>query len=400
MKPESTETLEQFRERLARVRCQLLKLEPFISFLALELPTFILEEEDPKALVIRTAATDGRSFYYNYKWCSRLSDQELMFTCIHEVAHVMYLHPMREDKRDHRLWNEACDFVINLIIMESEALQGRVCLPSDPEPIVLFDERFRNMTAEQAYDLLKSEGYTPQSEGWDDMIIGSNDEIADAIKAARSATARALARTGDYRSRHGMGNEPGEWERVAKEGLKPTVRWQNMLQRYATSSGQDTHTWSRPNKKLRPHGYYLPSYQGFKLPKTLFIFDTSGSISELFLGQMAAELNRLLQTAPTSSITVGTCDTDLHVLGSFSIGRMFKPKEHSLPGGGGTDFREPFKYAVKNRFEQVIYLTDTEGTFPDKEPSGIDTIWLIPEKGRSSIPFGRSIKIPIPRMKD
>ena len=59
-----------------------------------------------------------------------------------------------------------------------------------------------------------------------------------------------------------------------------------------------------------------------------------------------------------------TCDTEMHILGEFNAASPFKPQQHRLPGGGGTDFRRPFEYACKNRYEQVIYLTDTEGTFP------------------------------------
>src|SRR4051812_47775001 len=106
----SNENIYEFRERLARVRIQLLKLEPFLSFLSLELPTYILEEADPRSEAVRTAATDGARYYFNYMWCRRLTDPELMFVVAHEVLHVIFLHVQREDGRGPRLWNIACDF--------------------------------------------------------------------------------------------------------------------------------------------------------------------------------------------------------------------------------------------------------------------------------------------------
>ena len=266
--------------------CSLLKREPFISYLSLELPTFILAPGDPLCEIIDTAATDGRRYFFNLQWCKRLTDPELGFVVGHEVGHVLYLHAQRRDERNPDRWNSACDFVINWLLLHTESLKGLICMPHDPEPVGYFDNRFANLTAEQVYDRLP-ELFMPS---WDPMLAGSGDSDAGAIDAARGAMARALARTKGYRTRNGQGNTPGEWERMAMEGMQPTVMWQALFQMKATASGHDSHSWTRPNKRMRPHGYYLPSYRGFCLPKTLFVFDTSGSISEEFLGQMEPSL--------------------------------------------------------------------------------------------------------------
>jgi hypothetical protein len=56
---ESQETFEAFGERLILARSRLLRREPFLGFVALELPTHILTNEDAPTL---TAATDGGHF--------------------------------------------------------------------------------------------------------------------------------------------------------------------------------------------------------------------------------------------------------------------------------------------------------------------------------------------------
>ena len=94
---DSNESLDDFRTRLAAVRLQLLKREPFISYLSLELPTFILAPGDPLCEIIETAATDGRRYFFNLQWCKRLTDPELGFVVGHEVGHVLYLHAPRRD---------------------------------------------------------------------------------------------------------------------------------------------------------------------------------------------------------------------------------------------------------------------------------------------------------------
>lgn len=390
---DSNETIDQFRARLAKVRHQLLKIEPFLSYLSLELPTYILDENDARSARVSTAATDGGHYYFNLRWCRRLTDPELMFVVAHEVGHVMLLHAQRVQERHPGLWNIACDFVINLLLQESKTLKGRAAMPRDPNPIGFVDEKYQNHTAEQVYDKLPKDF---EGISWDPMLGGDPDCVAKAVTAARNATARALAKAKEYRHRVGQGNLPSDWERIAEAGLQPTVGWETQLQLNASASGSDTFSWSRPNKKLRPHGFYLPSYRGFQLAKTMFVFDTSGSISDKFLGQMAAELNKLLRTAPRSAITVVTCDTEMHVVGDFSASSPFKPEQHRLPGGGGTDFRPPFEYAQRNRYEQVIYLTDSYGIFPEKPPAGIKSIWLVPAECTKDIPFGQTIYIPKP----
>jgi predicted metal-dependent peptidase len=330
----------------------------------------------------------------------------------------MFMHAIRRNARDPYRWNAACDYVINWLLAEGK-LKGHAAMPMSDEtldqieaeqtgapvkktkagqmkPVGLIDKKYANMTAEQVYDRLPETKYIVwdmmQDPGKDGNSKGS-DATDQAQAKARIALGKALARAKEYRKNTQRGTEPGDWERIAEEGMEPTVSWQNQLQSATTCTGQDTHTWARPNRKYRAQGYYLPSYRGFQLPKTLFVFDTSGSIDNTFLGQMAAELNKLLCTAPRSTITVATCDTEIHVLGEFSAGTPFIPSKHPLPGGGGTDFRAPFEFALKHRYEQIIYLTDTYGTFPEKER--LRTIWLVPVECTENIPFGEVITIPM-----
>ena len=231
--------------------------------------------------------------------------------------------------------------------------------------------------------------FLPDNSGPTSGQHSNSDKAHQVHTAASSAIARALSRA---KERHNPGQEPSIFERLAESGMTPTVNWETHLQFCLTSSGHDDYNWARPNRRLRPHGFYLPSYRGFQIPKTLFVFDTSGSISSEFLGQMAAELNKLLSIARNSTITILSCDTEVHVIGEFSAVKPFKPKEHRLVGGGGTSFIEPFNYAVKHKFEQLIYMTDTEGSFPDKET--VKTIWLVPEARKHAVPFGKTIVIP------
>jgi predicted metal-dependent peptidase len=399
MRP-SKETLSDFRDRLTKARSKLLSREPFLGFLALELPTQIAQSSNHE---VDTAATDGRSYFYNYLWCRQLTDAELLFVVAHEVAHVMFLHTRRRGERDSHLWNAACDFAINGLLVASAtgdgSLAGVAAMPSELNSatgrlkrIGLWDASFANLSAELIYDELVKIG-ADVARNWDLLL---ECEATGTLTQVRAAVAKALIRTKEYRNRCGRGDKPGQWERWAEEGLRGTVRWQDRFRERILASGTDVPSWSRPNRKYLPHGIYLPRYRGYELPNLLVAFDSSGSVTDRFLGRMVAELNQMLLGARNSIVRLISCDAAVHLIGDFNTARRLDPKMKSLCGGGGTDFRPVFDYAANNKcFRNLVYMTDGQGIFPDTPPPGLRTLWLIPEDASVSVPFGEIIPLPL-----
>jgi predicted metal-dependent peptidase len=66
---------------------------------------------------------------------------------VHELLHAALLHHTRGRGRDPRLWNIACDFVVNAWLIEA----GIGTLPGVG---ALYDPRLAGMSAEEVYDLL------------------------------------------------------------------------------------------------------------------------------------------------------------------------------------------------------------------------------------------------------
>lgn len=399
----SHESIEMFRQRLTNARNKLLTREPFLGFLALELPTHVIESPDHE---VHTAATDGRSYLYNYGWCRQLTDPELVFVVAHEVAHVMFLHNTRCGGRDRRLWNAACDFAINGILIASAGpdgpLAGVAAMPTEVDPqtrrvqqIGLYDAKFANLPAETIYDELVK-GSKVFVDNWD-LLLGpkTESEAICSVTQARAAVAKALIRAQDSRKRKGLGDASSQWERYAEKEIRGTVRWQDRLRQGVLNWGGDALCWNQPNRKYRPLRIYLPRHRGYQLPNILCAFDTSGSVSDKFLGQMVAELNQLLLQARNSLVRLVCCDTQLQVIGDFSATRRLDLQIQSFHGGGGTDFRPVFDYArTQKSFRHLVYLTDGAGKFPDVPQEAIRTLWLMPESSCISVPFGEVITLP------
>jgi len=127
---------------LTKARTRLLKKLVFFGQLALKLG---LQESTQT----QTMATDGKHIYYNPAWVETVSVLMLAGVILHEVLHVIFMHPLRRGGRNHERWNIACDLAINPIIVRHgfELPEG-----------ALDEWQYHSMTAEQIYKQLDQEG--------------------------------------------------------------------------------------------------------------------------------------------------------------------------------------------------------------------------------------------------
>ncbi len=102
---------------------------------------------------IKTAATDGNRIFFNVSFAKQLSDKNLRGILLHEFLHILCEHRLRRGDFHQRLWNAACDYVINGWIMQSNRYGKDFTLPTD----ALLSERYsyNGRSAEEvARDLL------------------------------------------------------------------------------------------------------------------------------------------------------------------------------------------------------------------------------------------------------
>jgi predicted metal-dependent peptidase len=79
----------------------------FYAAVAMRLP-FHWDNSQP------TAYTDYKSIGYNTEFFMELSAEERVFLLAHEAMHVAHMHNFRIGTRNHKLWNDACDYAINI----------------------------------------------------------------------------------------------------------------------------------------------------------------------------------------------------------------------------------------------------------------------------------------------
>jgi len=133
---------------MQKARAALVLRDPFLASLALRLK---LVESD----MFPTAATDGITLYYNPKYIVEIAEkygdaeapEYYKGLWFHEVFHPAMGHHVRKGARDHKLWNLACDFVIDILGVEA----------GYKIPDALVRKEFEGLSAEQIYPKLQQE---------------------------------------------------------------------------------------------------------------------------------------------------------------------------------------------------------------------------------------------------
>jgi predicted metal-dependent peptidase len=115
------------------------------------------------------AATDYEKIYINpesdiLNGCTGSMTKETLMTffLMHESLHPKLFHDKRRGDRDPEIWDISCDYVINLLLhnleLESKNLSGGsplVDMKISHIDGIMFDEKYKNMTEEEVYELLK-----------------------------------------------------------------------------------------------------------------------------------------------------------------------------------------------------------------------------------------------------
>lgn len=320
---------------------------------------------------IATAATDMQKIFYNPAFIEGLTIGQTMTVLAHEALHVMFKHGLRKRGRNHRVWNMACDYAINLILAESgfELLDG-----------MLLDHAFTGKSAEEIYDLLMKEREKEKKRGGEpgdgqpkpgDRDYGNpfNDDVQEPEHMSaedkarieqdiqqRVAQAASMARL--------AGKLPAGLQRLVDGIVNPPLPWQDLLREFMTRITKNDESWSRRNRRVLD--VFLPARHSEQMGEVIVIGDTSGSMNNDDFAQIAMELNCICDTVKPERIRViWADDTDCALEEVFEQGEelVLHPK-----GGGGTDMRKPLRYAEQFDPEVVLLITDGWTPWPSVEP--------------------------------
>ena len=379
MMPEVVEHLPPADEKrierlLAKARTALVLEHPFIGNVALNLP-YVPD------YTIKTAATNGKNIRYNPHFIDSLNDEERKFVVAHECLHPMLEHTFRRGERNHRVWNQAADYVINKLLDDEKI--GK--MPQGG----LLDNNIHNAgngTTEGIYNILPQpddEGNNGHGDPLDDCNDGGDTPADKAQQEAewkvRVAQAAQAAKM--------MGKMSAGLERLVGEILKPKVDWRDVLRKFLEKCKSDQRTWSKFNRRFLAQGIYLPSVSGESLGEIAFAVDCSGSITQEVIDQFAAEILSAKEDGNPTKIHVVYFDSEVSHYESYGRDDDLDIKPH---GGGGTAFSPVFEYFAEHDINPVacVFLTDLCCSDFGDQPD-YPVLWVSTDEGTA--PFGEVV---------
>lgn len=407
-------TLTLVRERMTKSRVRFLLTKPFYGTLSARL---IITAVD----WLSTAATDGRRLLYSPEFVNKLSDSELDFLVAHEVLHCVYDHMGMRGDRNPQVWNAACDYNINLTLVDNKI--GTI-IGSDKldggEPC--FDVKYRGMSSYEIYDQLMEgydqKSYTVNADGTitdqDGNVVGnvsgmdvhlepaSGDEngldangnpvdgmSADERKQLQDEIKQAVINA----AQSGGDDVPDDVKRMIGELTAPKMDWREVLRSQLESSQKRDFTFMRPSK--RSGEVIFPGMSKDEELKVTVAIDTSGSISEEMLRDFVSEIQGIMDQYQDYEVTIMQFDTKVYGVETFTADGGEDISEYEIRGGGGTDFDAVWNYMKANEMEpdQLVMFTDGYPFGSWGDPDYCDSLFVIhgdPEQ-RIESPFGMTI---------
>lgn len=336
---------------------------------------------------VPTACTNGRDVKYGRAFVDGLTDAELRGLVLHEdEGHKLHRHLeiwkwMYEI--DPHLANCACDYVINIKIVDDNRQDGFAALPEGG----LVDERFRGMDSAQVFNILRKEqdeqsqddkdgdSQDNESEGDGEPSsspggggsAGLDEHDWEGAQSLSDEDKRELARDIDEAIRQGAmaaGKMGGTGNRDLDELLQPQIDWREVLREFIqnTCAGSDYSTYARPNRRLMSQGIIMPSGISEQVGELVIAIDTSGSIGQQELTAFLSEVKGVCDTVKPDKLrllywgssVVGDEAYDMHDLDNLV--KSTKPM-----GGGGTDVNCVTQYMTDEGIKPQACIVLTDG---------------------------------------
>lgn len=366
---------------------------------------------------VPTACTNGRDVMYGRAFIDKLSEGGVKGVILHENLHKAFRHTTmwKHLYEDHaQMANMACDFVINLMIVDADNGRGEVVLPKEG----LYDPKYRGWDSQQVFNDLKKQAKqgsvhvktVGDQQGKDipvekggkgglDGVDSLDEHDWEGAKEMGKEEKEALAKDIDQALRQGAilaGKMKGNVPREVSEALEAKVDWREALREFVNSfcMDKDESTWRRPNRRWIDQDVYMPSLIGESVGRIVVAIDTSGSIGNEEIGQFLGELKKICETVRPEGIDLMYWDMDVCQHEKYEQDELDNLLSSTKPkGGGGTDPQCVVDYIKAHKLKPECAVVLTDG-YVGSWGKGWEcpTLWGITTKGIES-DVGKSVTI-------
>jgi predicted metal-dependent peptidase len=363
----------------------LLLKQPFYGYVAASVTP--CESEDTAAIKMINDST--LKLLYNREWYESICDEKAIGVIIHELLHIILLHPYRREGREKLLWTIACDMAVNEHISPGLLLEGSVTVEVIAREI---KEKIPKLkSAEFYYELIsKDESQFSFFELKDDIRIvlqsgleltanrQMEDEASETNKSALKSMMSELIEQAQFE-----GEIPGEVSCLIADIYNTSdVNWRNVLRRFLTGRGKviKKKSFKRESKRFEN----LPGNKRTQGLNALIALDESGSISEK---QLSVFYGELLKIKKLTGASLSVTQFDISCTAPVPIERYISEKKRLK--NGGTDYRPVFELADCMGMSLLIIFTDGEGTTPPEVNQKV--VWVLPKVGKKPAAYGHCV---------
>lgn len=376
---------------------------------------------------IKTARTNGLDIQINPDWFMTLPEATRKTVLLHEVWHTARLHRVREEDREHDIWNQACDIAINLALEDDgytfDGIDG-----------IRIDKKFKHNSEEEIYQILLEESQNQQSNNGpsnsgidnnqgqssgssssdgnnkddqkdnsldNDMSNeapqdqnGQNITQQEATQQMINSVVNAMEQARQAGGQQ-AGSIPGSVTEFLDKFLTPIIPWTKVLQDFFTAlCDEQDYTWKRPNRRYQD--IYMPSLQDDEegLEHLMYFIDTSGSISDAQIQRVNSEIKYIQEQIRPHKLTLVQFDCAIQDIKEYELDDPFDYIE--IHGRGGTNL-DPVKEMIdKVKPTAAVIFSDLECAPMDEPECKCPIVWIGVDTSSSwshTPSFGKLIKI-------
>lgn len=371
--------------RIQEVMVELLLKQPFYGYIAAS----VIPAESRDVTSMSMAASNALCLYYNKDWFESLNRNQAVGAVMHELLHIVLLHPFRKLNREHHLWAISCDMAVNEHIDPEFLTCDAVTVEKIEKEIKTPIPRLKS--AEFYYDIISE----------NDNMVSFIDEDKDIRVVLKNGSQLKVNKSIDSDSSEVNKNalkcmvselvEQAKAEGEIPQGITELlediygineINWRNILKRFLWGRGKTISRKTCKKESRRFEG--MPGNRRSSGADVLLAIDESGSISNTDLAGFHKEV---MAISKITGADIRVTQFDTQCTEPIPIERFGRNKERIK--NGGTDFRPVFKLADDLRIPLVIVFTDGDGTAPDSSCQQV--LWVLTKNGRKPANYGHSI---------
>ena len=340
----------------------------------------------------KTAATDGRTIFFNREFFEPLSTKNVEFVIAHEILHNVFDHMGRREGRHPKIFNAAADYCVN----------GQLVRDRIGDPISGFnmfhDQKYYGWSAEQVYDDIFEKHDADELEALGKMLDehidwensdgnGQPQYTKEELKAIRDEIREATMQAAQAA---GAGNVPAGVARLIKDLTEPKMNWREILRQQIQSIIKNDYSFMRPNRKGWHMSAVLP---GTNFDETIDIaigMDMSGSIGTDQAMDFLTEIKGIMDEYKEFKLKLWCFDTSVYNEADFDGYNSDEFMSYQIMGGGGTDFDANWEYMKDHDIVPKKFIMFTDG-YPCGswgDENYCDTVFIIHGNNTIVPPFG------------